>query len=162
MYQNSYRKGKQSEIICLHPCSKWKVMPGLSEERKTSCTGKQAFLFSTGMPAEGGRHGCREGSTGGSQPWGSPHPFLAGGVDVPASLSRGLLPTTSLPKAGKLLLSWPMFQTLGSAFKWLIPEHLPGRPSKTPAQAKGKGCAAPTGALSLLFLPLLKARERPC
>lgn len=134
------RGKKKGEILCVHPCGKWKVMPGSSELRKTSCVVKQAFLFRAGMPAKPGEAWLgRAGSRRGGSALGPHHtPFLARGVGLPVPLFRWLLPTTCLPKAGKLFLPWPTLQTLGLAFKWLIPVHLPGRSSKHPHEPKGR------------------------
>lgn len=104
----------------------------LVRTKENQLHGEEVFLSSTGMPAGRGRHGCRERGAHGLLSLGAHHTLSWLEVLISLCLcSEGsFLPTTSLPKAGTLLLSWPVLPTLGSAFKWPIPEGFQGKPPK--------------------------------
>lgn len=141
------RGRKKGEILCVHPCGKWKVMPGSSELRKTSCVVKQAFLFRAGMPAKLGEAWLgRAGSRRGGLSLGtSPHPFPGQRCWSPCAFVQ-MAPSHHLPSKSREAFSslahaadtWLSLQVADScAFTREILQTSP--------RAKGKGCAALTG-----------------
>lgn len=85
------------------------------------------LLFLAGMPAERGRHGCRERGADGALSLGAHHSlsWLEGLISL-CLCSEGSFPPPPFQKLGKLLAH----AADSSSSKWLIPECFPGSPSK--------------------------------